>query len=417
MINNDKKGRRDDGRSGPRRTSVAQTLRKCGFKFVLKWDEYGYYIELRWSSGCNLHLYHPQPIPNSTSLPSRLYTEEDIETIQHITESSFNNGHGRNYAYTKLGSYLSRAKVAYMNSGPDKDKDEVDRMFDWMEKSKDVEYNVCWDPSKSDDKGRRLATKPPSSQASSLVSTTKVGGGEVTHADVGDDPTMHYIAGEVEKARADQNIEDDNNVFVSIAWTTVGARRYFKLNPECVTCDITSHTNKNGYHLMTFSVKAAPLDRQVVFLWVWLPNQRRYSFRWVFQHAIKNLIPKHHLERVKFIMKDGDPQQHNEVMAAIVSTFGGGVTVGGCGWHIVHCTWVKYIGKARIYIRSENLAEWDKIVLMIHSFIYCWMKRGGVEDDDEYELSKQILFDFIRGPKVNAVCDGNKDFISKLIEW
>ena len=42
-------------------------------------------------------------------------------------------------------------------------------------------------------------TKPPSSQASSLVSTTKVGGGEVTHADVGDDPTMHCIAGEVEK--------------------------------------------------------------------------------------------------------------------------------------------------------------------------------------------------------------------------
>ena len=93
-------------------------------------------------------------------------------------------------------------------------------------------------------KGHRNQTS--SSQASSLVSTTKVGGGEVTHADVGDDPTMHYIAGEVEKARADQNIEDDNNVFVSIAWTTISARRYFKLNPECVTCDITSHTKRLG---------------------------------------------------------------------------------------------------------------------------------------------------------------------------
>lgn len=169
----------------------------------------------------------------------------------------------------------------------------MERMFDFMDKSKDISYNMCWDPYKCDDDPRR---KKPN--ASSLVSTSKNGGGEVTHVEVNDDPTMHHIASEVERARADQDIKKEEDVFVSIAWTNNDARRIFKLNPEVVTCDITSHSNKNKYHLLTFSVKTSH-DKQVIFLWVWIPNQRRYSFRWVFQHAILSLFDRIHLSRIK----------------------------------------------------------------------------------------------------------------------
>ena len=45
-----------------------------------------------------------------------------------------------------------------------------------------------------------------------------------------------------------------------------------------------------------------------------MPNQQRFSFRWVFQHAIPNLIPKWLRDCVQFIMKDGNPQQQNDIL-------------------------------------------------------------------------------------------------------
>jgi len=253
MIKNDKKGRRDNGRAAPRRTATADSEHVCPFKFLKKWDEYGYFIELRRCAGCPMHQYHPQPIPNSTPMPGRLLTDAECETAKHIAKSTLNNGACRNYFQSTLKKHVSRAKIAYITSNGDGDKDEMERMFDFMDKSNDISYNMCWDPYKCDDDPRKKKLPLPQVGASSLVSTSKNEGGEVTHEEVNDDPTMHHIASEVEKARADQDIKKEEDVFVSIAWTNNNARRIFKLNPEVVTCDITSHSNKNKY-LLTHSL-------------------------------------------------------------------------------------------------------------------------------------------------------------------
>lgn len=418
MTNNDKRGRREDGKAGPRRTAVSDTSHKCPFKFVLKWDEYGYFIELRKQAGHKTHKYHPKPVPKSTPLPARLLTDGEIETVQHITESTFNNGCARNYLYSTLGVHLSRAKVAYITSQKDGERDELERMFTMMKESEEVSYSILWDPAESEAKSKNPSSLVyPADKASSrpsLVSTTKEDG-VVRHEDIADDPDMRYIADEVSAARADPSVADEESVFVAIAWTVAGARRYFKLCPEVVFCDITSHTNKNGYHLLTFSNKTS-LDKQNVFLWVWLPNQRRYSFRWVFRRAVSTLLPWMHLEMVRMIQKDGDPQQGNEVLAAMPTVFPRAI-VGGCGWHIVDRSWQRYIGAARNVIRKVNWAKWDSVQKMIHRFIYSLMKRGSVEDEEEYEVAKQVLFDFIKGPLVRQVCDGNQVFIQRIIEW
>ena len=68
-------------------------------------------------------------------------------------------------------------------------------------------------------------------------------------------------------------------------------------------------------------------------MWIWIPNQQRFSFRWVFQHAIRNLIPKWFRDRVQFIMKDGDPQQQNEILHALKNGFVN-AGEGSCGFHI-----------------------------------------------------------------------------------
>ena len=155
MIKSDKKGRRVNGRAAPRRTASVNTEHTCSFKIVKKWDEYGYFIELRRSTGCSMHQYHPQPIPNSTPMPGRLLTDAECETAKHIAKSTLNNGASRNYFQSTLKKHVSRAKIAYITSHKDGDKDEMERMFDYMDESKDISYNMCWDPYKCDDDPRK----------------------------------------------------------------------------------------------------------------------------------------------------------------------------------------------------------------------------------------------------------------------
>ena len=121
-------------------------------------------------------------------------------------------------------------------------------------------------------------------------------------------------------------------LFIGIGWILIPAFRFFMLCPEVIWCDVTSHSNNKGFHLFSFSCRLS-IGKQVVFMWVWIPNQQRFSFRWVFQHAIPNLMPKWLRDRVRFIMKDGDPQQRNEIIYSFDRIFVNAIE-GTCGMHI-----------------------------------------------------------------------------------
>ena len=85
--------------------------------------------------------------------------------------------------------------------------------------------------------------------------------------------------------------------------------------------------------IYSVSLATRSLINKLFFLWIWIPNQQRFSFRWVFQHAIPNLIPSWLRNCVRFIMKDGDPQQRNEIIYAMIDIFKNAIE-GGCGYHI-----------------------------------------------------------------------------------
>ena len=143
----------------------------------------------------------------------------------------------------------------------------------------------------------------------SLLSSTKIDGiSSVSHEDLS--KQLLTVSQEVLRAHKNLKIRKEDDVFVSIGWTFVGTLRLFKVCPHVITLDITAHTNRRKYHLLTFSTKTS-IDKQVAFLRLWLPNQRRLSFRWVFQHAVPKLIPLCHRVRVELILKDGDMQQQN----------------------------------------------------------------------------------------------------------
>ena len=129
-----------------------------------------------------------------------------------------------------------------------------------------------------------------------------------------------------------QQIADNANVFfLAIAWVFKPELRYFKLFPEVFHVDGTSHSTQKKYDLITFSVKTS-LGRQVVFLRVWLPDQKRCSFRWVFKHVLLTLVPKECFQRTRLVMSDGDRQQQAEIELAINEyMLNARLHVGGCG--------------------------------------------------------------------------------------
>ena len=153
------------------------------------------------------------------------------------------------------------------------------------------------------------------------ISTTKdCESGTILNEDILDIPSLAPIHEITQKSWKDRTISKSQYLFISIAWIFLPAFRFFKLCPEVVWCDVTSHSNNKGFSLLTFSCRTS-INKQVVFMWVWIPNEQRISFRWVFQHAVPKLIPKWLRNRVRFIMKDGDPQQRNEIIQSLLSIF------------------------------------------------------------------------------------------------
>ena len=127
------------------------------------------------------------------------------------------------------------------------------------------------------------------------------------------------------------------------------------------------------------------------------------------------MIPKKHRERVKFVMKDGDPQQRNEIIGALMNIFPNAIE-GGCGYHIVHTTWEKYVPGKRS-LSKQNQAKYDDIKSKIQKWIYSWMKSSYVEDEQEYKISKFLLLQFISSGTVLSAFDGKMIHIVALIKW
>ena len=217
-------------------------------------------------------------------------------------------------------------------------------------------------------------------------------------------------------ARTNRKIQSSQSLFFSIGWLYLPSFRFFKLCPEVIWCDVTSHSNNKGFNLLTLSCRTSA-DKQVIFLYLWIPNEQRQSFRWVFQHAIPRLIPKWLTSRVKFIMKDGDPQQRNEILIAMMHTkVFNNATEGQCGWHIVNQGWMRYVMGEKSLAR-EDIPKWQQIASTIKRWLYSWMEPGYCESEEEYRVSKQLLMMFIKSNAVVEVVGSNPYMIQSVIQF
>lgn len=288
---------------------------------------------------------------------------------------------------------------------------------------KDLSENSVSELSAGDDEQNKNVT----------VVTTKGDDGNTTCTEVSSNDEIAHADTIAMEERQERALDVSQTLFMAIGFVYLPLLRFVKLCPEVIWCDITSHSNNKGFHLMTFSCRNSGLAKQSVFMYLWLPDQKRFSFRWVFQHALKVLLPEHVRLRVRFIMKDGDPQQRNEILRSLLSVFPNAIE-GSCGWHIgrsirsitnwlieLTCFFLLVDRGWKTHIRP-GLAKkyrpfWNKIVKKIHTWIYSWMKPGFVEDPDEYEISKALLIRFICSDVVLRAAQNNRALITDILKF
>ncbi len=58
-------------------------------------------------------------------------------------------------------------------------------------------------------------------------------------------------------------------------------------------------------------------------------------------------------------------------------------------------------------INACNLQKWKIVVRKNQKWIYSWMTPGYIEDEDEYNTSKQLLEKFVCSIPVLGIVDGN----------
>ena len=262
--------------------------------------------------------------------PSRLLTQQERQSVRNITQSSCITT-ARNYVFKTFGKFVNNVRLAYLDRNTVDGSlltNDVTRMLADFENSRSVKFTTVSDVPLTELSSNQSHSK----NGTATLSTTKTANGTIVNTLVADIPKLSHLADIARHARTTRKLNPSQYLFMAIAWTMLPCLRYFLLCPEVLWFDVTSHSNNKGFCLLTFSCRTS-LNKQVVFMWIWIPNEQRMSFRWVFQHALSTLLPEHVRCRVLMIMKDGDMQQRNEIMLALSDMFPN-AREAGCGWHI-----------------------------------------------------------------------------------
>jgi hypothetical protein len=334
---------------------------------------------------------------------------------------------------------MSKGKVAYVYSQArnerttqnlnDSAMSEYDHLTRYFESTQDIAYTVLWDvvvatslPNNDqplEEQANHTAATPvvhQKKQSSLLLSHTKLDNIHSCQKDHTNDESMSGLRREGVMCREYQQVGDCTKIFLAIAWVFKPELRFFKLFPEVIHVDATSHSTHKKYDLLTFSVKTS-FGRQVVFLRVWLPDQTRYSFRWVFQHVLIGLLPKEFFLRTRLIMSDGDRQQQQEIEAAI-REYMPNARLGSCGWHIVDRGWRRNGPTTNVFQSHRKKKEVQQALFqVVRRWIYSWMRPGYCETQEEYQVSSTLLHQFIDSPLFRTTVDGRLDIIAHLKQF
>ena len=199
-------------------------------------------------------------------------------------------------------------------------------------------------------------------------------------------------------SRVHQNLKNDQNLLVALAWVVPSEQRMFKLYLETLFVDSTESTNNEERPLLTMG-GCDSSEKMFTFLRAFLPNQRTWSFRWIFYHVLPTMFSKNTISKIKVIISDGDAQEYDQIDHAI-NLLCPHVERIRCGWHVIDRGWDRHGPTSNHYY---DKLSFQTITSNVRDWMFSWCSLS-VETEEEFNISKQFF--------VQYVC--SKDVIDKL---
>jgi MULE transposase domain len=175
------------------------------------------------------------------------------------------------------------------------------------------------------------------------------------------------------ESRVSVNADDNQDVLLAIVWVLPKGKQLFRAYSEVMFIDGTHKTNKENRPLITMGVKDCYGKMQII-LRAFVPNERAWLFRWLFQVATPSLLATSSCELVRLQITDGDSQEMSQLDQALKTVFKNSKRR-RC-WHIIEKGWERNVSglgrtKEAKHIESE-----------VQNWICSLMKD--IETDGEY---------------------------------
>ena len=287
LVNNARgNSRGQDGKKGPRKSNsgkVGLCEDACRFRFNIFWDANGYYIQK--GSGQTVHCKHMRRHPKDIPTSIRQFSTNLQAKLGELSKGMTTAAAGRNYLHSVHGitATLSQVRYAFRVFDADNEKhyfgDQVGPMglLGWMEEHKnDISYCVWQAHAPQSD-------LPAIERNANLIFNEETVDGTTTITDLSEmcRDVIHEYQQEIENLR----LRKDQNLFIACSWMTNKEKRIFRLFPDVLKVDITSGTNAEDRPLLTTSVRTSQ-GKYIVVCRMLLSNERKISFRWVFNQSL-----------------------------------------------------------------------------------------------------------------------------------
>jgi hypothetical protein len=354
-LHGDKKNTRGkEGKSMQRRTVTSLPVDpkdRCGMYIQIKWDDKGYYLAS--GHGNCMHSNHVRLAREQMPFPKRLLDLEHESILESVAEAEANHGVGRNVHFRRTGVILSRQQVAYLKSlktslgsALDGEESSPDAMFRFFDKTR-ISYCCLYHhvPAVTSTNPTSTSIRSPQSQLVHEVRSPGDGGSSTN--DELQTNTMELPLSEnqdlldfADEHRQELQLTNDQQLMIGCAWVTPNEKRLFQMFPEVVHVDATADTNNENRPLTTITIRDSR-GNVVTVLRVFMPNERAWAFRWLFQVVFYTLLGCSGLGRIKVVITDGDAQETSQLDLAIQAFFPRALRI-RCGWHIVDRGWHRH---------------------------------------------------------------------------
>jgi hypothetical protein len=186
-----------------------------------------------------------------------------------------------------------------------------------------------------------------------------------------------------------KNLQIGQKILIAIAWSREDERRLFEKFPEVFMIDVTMGMNNQGLPEMVLC-SPGPDMRTFTPVRAFLPSQCKWVFNWLFGTAFPALLGQSSLARTQLVLSDGDPKIYLAFAENQPRTYSNAMH-GLCTFHLIT---KPIVNAGSLFRRRDDATVKDQIHTFKH-WVYTWVQLGGVESEDEYELSYRLLKEWL----------------------